>query len=95
MMGAVESAGQPDAAAVDGPGAAAGKRAVAQRLDVDLAFMLVDLANGRALTESQARRLYTDWFVLEDDAWSQPWLRGVGEHSRMYIECFGSGGTPV
>lgn len=85
MMGTAETGGSTKAAAYDD---------AAQRLDLDVAFMLVDLANGHVLSESQARRLYAEWFAVDEDAWAQPWLRDVREHTRMYIQHFG-GSTPI
>jgi len=87
MTSAVRVAGPTDVAA--GGIEAATSHEPVRRLDVDVAFMLVDLANAHALTESQARRLYADWLVLDEDAWSQPWLRDVREHTRQYIRSFG------
>lgn len=59
-----------------------------QRIDSDISEMLVALAVSGALSHRQAEFLASGWVNLDDDIWSQPWLRGIGEHTRAYVERF-------
>ncbi len=55
--------------------------------DPTAAIMFIgDLARGGAITSYQAKLLLKDWHELEDEWWSNPYLRTVREHSRAYID---------
>jgi hypothetical protein len=48
--------------------------------------LIGDLERGGAITSDQANLLLESWHELEDEWWSNPYLRTVREHSRAYID---------
>lgn len=55
-----------------------------ERVDGGIA-LIRDLERGGALTPYQAKRLLELWPNLDDEWWTDPYLRTVREHSRAYI----------